>query len=214
MQLIVGMGEVGSALAEVLGVPGRDVGSFDLHADVLHVAFPWSGRFVSDVHRYQREHGADLVVVHSTVPVGTCDPYGWVHSPVRGRHPHLVESLKAFTKHAGGVRAREFDWPHTLVVHDRAEETEAGKLWELAQFGLQVRINQAIHEWCVVRGLDPDVVYRQFADTYNEGYEALGEGRFTRPVLNYMPGDIGGHCVAQNSVLLDHPLVDLVRGST
>lgn len=218
-QLVIGAGEVGTAVHAVLSGTGptliRDVGPVDAKAETLHVCFPWSERFVAEVQRYQAEHSADLVVVHSTVPVGTCDPHGWVHSPVRGRHPDLEAGLLAFTKHFGGNRAKEaaalFEAAEVNVaVHDRAAETEAGKLWELVQFGQQVLIEQQIHAWCTERGIDPDVVYREFADTYNAGYMALGHPEFTRPVLEHMPGRIGGHCVRQCAALLDHPLARMV----
>lgn len=222
--LVVGMGEVGTAVAEVLSraaeVATRDVDPVDVSpVRVMHVCIPWSDQFPRVVAGYQSDHQADLVIVHSTVPVGTCDPRGWVHSPVRGRHPHLVDALVTFTKHFGGRRAGEAakwwascgDLP--VAVHPRAAEPEAGKLWELVQFGHQVLVEQAIHQWCVDHGLDPDVVYRQFASTYNDGYQALGEYRFVRPILRHMPGPIGGHCVRQNAALLDHPLARTVARS-
>lgn len=219
VQLVVGAGEVGAAVAAVLArahhTQVRDLEPVDVQADVLHVCFPWSDRFVAEVQRCEREHGADLVVVHSTVPVGTCDPHGWVHSPVRGRHPDLAESLTAFTKHIGGRRADEAADALeaagiATTVHPRAAETEAGKLWELVQFGQQVLIEQQIDAWCVEHGLDPDVVYREFAETYNVGYSKIGLDRFVRPVLEHVPGPIGGHCIRQCSALLDHPLAEMV----
>lgn len=216
-QLVVGAGEVGAALAKVLFDAGdvavRDLAPSGLDGpfDVLHICFPWSPWFAAQVAGYQSEHGAGLVIVHSTVPVGTCDPRGWVHSPVRGRHPHLVDGLRTFVKHAGGTRAAEaaklfVAAGMTVAEHPRAAETEAGKLWELTQLGLQVKICQAIHDWCAEHGLDADVVYDDFADTYNAGYAELGEGQFVRPVLEHIPGPIGGHCVRPNAALLDHPL--------
>lgn len=218
-QLVVGAGEVGTAVHAVLSrahpVAIRDVEPVDLAADVLHVCIPWSNRFVEVVRGYQRQHLADLVVVHSTVPVGTCDSEGWVHSPVRGRHPELVDSLLTFVKHFGGARAEEaakvFEVAGCdVAVHPLAAETESAKLWELVQFGLQVVIEQEIYQWCERSGLDPDVVYRQFAEGYNDGYIAMGLSQFVRPVLEHMPGPIGGHCVRQCSVLLDHPLAAMV----
>lgn len=217
--VVLGAGEVGTAVAEVLAssssVVLRDIKPVKVRAQVLHVCIPWQSGFVSSVKTAADLHGVDLVIVHSTVPVGTCDPRMWVHSPVRGRHPNLVESLRTFTKHFGGVRASDAAelWASIsrTAVHDRAAETEAGKLWELAQYGLQVRVCQAIHEWCMARGLDPNVVYRQFAEEYNAGYTTLGYQRFVRPVLDYVPGPIGGHCVTENSYLLDHPISEIVR---
>lgn len=217
--LVLGAGQVGTAVADVLTDVGevilRDVEPTDDRADVLHVCIPWSSGFTDTVKDAVTRHRTELVVVHSTVPVGTCDPHGWVHSPVRGRHPNLAPSLRTFTKHFGGRRAAEAAdmWAPIgkTTVHPRAVETEAGKLWELVQYGLQVRVCQAIHEWCMARGLDPDVVYRQFAEEYNAGYATLGHQRFVRPVLDYVPGPIGGHCVTQNAPFVDHPAAEIVQ---
>lgn len=218
---MVGAGEVGTAVYAVLSrahpVALRDIDPVEIHAEVLDVCIPWQPGFVDIVHRYAAQHHTDLVVVHSTVPVGTCDENGWVHSPVRGRHPDLEEGVATFVKHFGGDRAdvAAKDWEVVdgvrTRVHPRAADTEAGKLWELIQFGVQVRVEKAIHEWCRQRGLDPDVVYREMAETYNDGYARLGEHRFVRPVLRHMPGPIGGHCVVENAGLIDHPLARIVR---
>lgn len=218
-QLIVGAGEVGTALHAVLSrahpTAIRDVEPVDIPAEVLHVAIPWSERFVAAVRRYEVEHGADLVIVHSTVPVGTCDPERWVHSPVRGRHPDLAESLTAFVKHVGGTRAKEAaailePAGIGVAVHDRAVETEAGKLAELAQYALQVIVEKDIHAWCEREGLNFSTVYTTFAESYNAGYEALGEHQFVRPVLRHMPGPIGGHCVMVGAKILGGWLGNLV----
>lgn len=218
--LVVGAGEVGTAVAAVLSRAHptvlRDVGPVDEVADVLDVCIPWSETFVESVAAYAIEHQARMVVVHSTVPVGVCDRQGWVHSPIRGRHPHLEEGVASFVKHFGGAGAEEsaLDWKAcgvTTAVHPRAAECEAGKLWELAQFGLQVRVEKALHTWCSERGLDPEVVYGSFAHTYNQGYEALGATHFVRPVLKHVPGDIGGHCVVPMANLLDHTIADIVK---
>lgn len=216
---MVGAGEVGSALHTVLSrsVPTglRDIAPFDGDAEVLHIAFPWSDQFVDTVHDYQAEHHAGMVVVHSTVPVGTCDPQGWVHSPIRGRHPNLAPALTAFVKHVGGARAEEAasileTAGITTMVHDRATETEAGKLWELVVYGQAVLQQQSIHAWCEQHGLDFATVYTAFRGTYNAGWAASGYPQFAQPVLEHMPGPIGGHCVRQCAALLDHPLADQV----
>ena len=214
--LVIGAGEVGTALHTVLNTRDvceiRDVDPIDYRADVIHIAFPWSDAFVEHVQRYAAEHGAELVVVHSTVPVGTCDANGWVHSPVRGRHPNLVGGLRKFVKHFGGLGAHEaaLHWPGWSRVHTFARDTEAGKIWELIQYGVQIRVEKAIHAWCAENNVDFDIVYTEFADTYNDGYTQLGEYDFVRPVLKHMPGPIGGHCVVQNASMIDHPLARIV----
>lgn len=217
MQLVIGAGEVGTAIYEVLKqaheVGIRDVDSYTPPnpVDVIHICFPYTDMFVEQVLSYQDEYDPELVIVHSTVPVGTCDVKGWIHSPVRGRHPHLFEGVMAFRKHFGGHRSLDAATIFELcgvvtVTHTNATETEAGKLWEVVQYGQQILTEKQIHAWCEEQGVDFDVVYRQFAESYNEGYQVLGEDWATRPVLRHMPGPIGGHCVVPGSRLLDHPL--------
>jgi len=219
VHLVVGAGEVGRAVHAVLSRVAqadlRDVEPVELAADVLHVCFPWSDTFVDEVRRYRREHMTDLVVVHSTVPVGTCDPQGWVHSPVRGRHPHLAEGLLTFVKHFGGQRADEaaklFEAAGCdVAVHGRAAETEAGKLWELCTYGLSIALEKAILAYCAERGLDFGVVYTAFRQAYNDGYVAMGHPEFVQPVLRHVPGGVGGHCIIPSMSLLDHPLAGRV----
>lgn len=216
-QLVIGLGEVGRALCEVLDVPGRDIDEGSgASGDILHVAIPWTDSFTEIVRGYERSYEASLVVVHSTVPVGTCDSQGWVHSPVRGRHPALAESLRVFPKWFGAEdtekrRRAASLWLWETREADTAADTEAAKLWELAQFGLQVRVTQAVYEWCEARGVDPSVVYSQFADGYNQGYQKLGDDRFTRPILDHVPGPIGGHCVVSNMAHLDHEIARIVE---
>lgn len=214
--LIVGAGEVGRALAAVLECDLRDIdpgNTAGRRYDVLHVAFPWSGAFTTTVDDYVTEHSAEHVVVHSTVPPGICDTYGWTHSPVRGRHPHLEEGIRVFVKHFGGVHAREMAKPFVdrgieTRCHASAAITEAGKLWELATLGISVRVNHEIASYCERHGLPFEEVYREFRESYNDGYRQLGHPQFTQPVLDYVPGPLGGHCVAQNAPLLDSPFVN------
>lgn len=216
-QLVIGAGEVGTSLYSVLKDAGaqvhlRDTEPLDLSASVLHICYPWSPSFVEDTLAYARHHLASLVIVHSTVAPGTCDTHHWVHSPVRGRHPRLEEGIRTFTKHVGGHYAEHAakllsDAGLRVQVHERAMECEAGKVWELVQFGLQVVVEQQVRDWCDRYGLDATEVYSDFARTYNDGYATLGEHRFIRPILDHVPGPIGGHCVTQNATLIDHALV-------
>lgn len=222
--LVIGSGEVGTALYAVLentcgeAVAIRDVDPVEGLYDVIHICIPWSDTFVDTVTRYADDHRASLVVVHSTVPVGTCDEHQWTHSPVRGRHPDLYAGLISFVKHVGGRNADVVakmltDCGMVTEVHDKAATTEAGKLWELVQFGIQVAIQKDVYAWCAENGLDGNEVYGGFAMTYNDGYRRLGEDRFIRPVIRPEASPkIGGHCVTANAEHLDHPWAKIIRG--
>lgn len=214
--VVAGAGQVGTAVAEVLGgahdVTTVDVGDEVPAADVLVVAFRWSGRFVKDVKRLEGAVGPAVTVVHSTVPVGTCRANGWVHAPVRGRHPDLEVGVRTFRMQFGGVHSRlaELVYAGCGVVsqcYERADEVEAGKLWELAQLAIQVRVQHELYDWCERNGVGPEQVYRDAAQVYNEGYRQL-DPKFVRPILDYDPGPLGGHCVAANAPLLECEFVE------
>jgi hypothetical protein len=214
--LVVGAGEVGRAIAEVLDCEARDVdGHRDEKVGTLHIAFGWSDSFVAAVIGYRDRYRPDLVVIHSTVPVGTSRRLDAVHSPVRGRHPHLADSLRTFVKFVAGPgadNAAEQMNDHgvdTVVVPDQ-ETTEAGKLWELLMFGLAVAQQKEMYRWCEERGADPAIAYAQFAETYNDGYERLGLPQLRRRIITPTAGQIGGHCVIPMSELVDHELAELL----
>ena len=218
--VIGGAGQIGHAIASVLEERHEvyrvdpPAGLYEIPSDgvhVMHVAIRWSDTFEQDVQDYIERFDPSLVAVHSTVPVGTCDRHGWVHAPVRGRHPNLAQGVNTFPMHFGGqdahIVASAFDGlVGDAILHDRAADTEAGKLWELAQLGIQARVMQEIMAYCVNHGLDFDAVYTQFAESYNAGYSVL-EPQFVRPVLEWSPPPLGGHCVAQNSPMLGSEFV-------
>lgn len=216
--LVIGAGEVGSALASVLKCDLRDIQPSEGLAPtygILHICFRFSPTFVRDVHQYTDSYGANLVIVHSTVPVGTCDPEGWVHSPVRGRHPDLRGGLTEFVKHFGGARAEEAAayWPGSLssLLHDLAATTEAAKLFELQMYGVEIAMEKEVHAFCQQNDLPFQEVYTQFASTYNAGWRRLGQSQFGKPILDHVLGPIGGHCVMPAMDLLPSVMGEYVR---
>lgn len=219
--LVIGAGEVGRALFNVLSDGDWSVGLKDLEildapADMLHICYPYDEDFAHETRHYVRHHEARVVVVHSTVKPGTCDAEGWNHSPVRGRHPDLEKSLRTFIKPVGGPDSTEvaesvygpLDLAYT--TWPRALECEVGKVFELVQYGVQIQVQREIFRVCNEMGADPEVVYTQFAHEYNHGYDRLSMWQFIRPVIEDMPGPIGGHCVVQNAGLVDSPLSRIV----
>lgn len=215
--MVVGLGEVGGAVQEVLACDGHDpfkgVMAKDLHYDVIHICFPYNQSaydFSAEVEKYKKQFTSDLVVVHSTVPVGTSSALGAVHSPIRGVHPHIAKSIRTFVKFFGGEMAEQAadifrEKGVKTYCTARSEETEAGKLWDTTQYGIFILLNKEIHLYCERYGLDYNVVYGMFNKTYNEGYSELGREEVMRPYLKYMPGQIGGHCVVQNAQILESP---------
>lgn len=208
-QLVIGCGEVGSAVAELLGSDKCDVNVSPPSSSysVLHICYPFSNAFVQSVWEYRWKYLADLVVIHSTVPVGTSKDCGAVHSPVRGKHPNLLEGLRTFVKYFGGLRAKEAaalfsDKCPTYCVPD-SNTTEALKIWDTTIYGVNIALEKEIHRWCKANCVDFRVVYEHACRTYNDGYRNLGHPEFSKYVLQHSDGKIGGHCVGANVRFLD-----------
>lgn len=202
-QVVVGAGQVGRAIAEVLGdVDLVDTEGPQRRADVLHICFPWTPSFEPDVRAHRRKSKSKLTIIHSTVPVGTSRRLQAVHSPVTGRHPRLTESIRVFPKFFGGPRAADaaalFRAVDILTIEvPEAETTEAGKLWQTLQFGWLVALQKEAYRFCEAVGAEPAVAYDLFNAVYNTGYKALGE-TWHLPLLEDVPGPIGGHCIVPN----------------
>ena len=165
--LIVGMGEVGIALEAVLK-SYHDIHTYDAEdprrrdeffstlkddVDVLHICFPYSDQFNMCVQSYQERIQPRYTVIHSTVPVGTSKALECYHSPVRGVHPHLAESMKNFTTYLAGPTdyfiSQYFMDAGICVCHiDNSDETEAGKLWSLAAYAWSILLEKELHQYC------------------------------------------------------------------
>ena len=218
--LVIGLGEVGQAIFDCLETCYSPKG-YDLkkggelgRCKFLHICIPYSEDFITTVHTYTYEVMPKLVIVHSTVPMGTCRELEKaisipvVHSPVRGTHPRIVNSLFVFPKHFGGVCAREaaniFKKCNVpVVVHDKSETTEALKLWDTTMYGWMILIEKEIHQWCQDNGLPFDEIYTEPNKEYNAGYIKMGRPEVVRPFLKHIDGPCGGHCIQSNATLLD-----------
>jgi len=211
--LIIGCGEVGTAIKKVLRLC-KEVDSIDVgeareqQYDFVHICFPYTKSFIRGVIKYKLKYlrGNGILVVHSTVPVGVCRLLYAVHSPLEGRHPHLAESVTTFKKYFSGPRAeivaKEFrDCGVKTQTVSLQENTEAAKLWSTTQYAWFVILNKEIHSWCRRNGIDFDFVYNEYNRNYNESYERMGED-FVKPILKYTKGRIGGHCLIPNCKLL------------
>jgi len=217
--LVIGLGEVGTAIASILGCDGIDKGQTARHKSYkfLHICFPYTDEFIRFVKSYQFQYSPDFIIVHSTVPVGTCKQINAVHSPVTGRHPDLVEGIKTFTKFFGGQDAficsdlfREKGIK--TKCYARSEITEAMKLISTTYFGLNVMIEKEIYAWCERNDLPFKEVYSTNNEDYNRGYTELHCPQFVRPNLEHIAGEIKGHCIINNLDLIkDFPLAELLK---
>ena len=210
--VVVGLGEVGKPLLELLSgchkAVGLDVspaGDRIGHVDVMHVCYPFEIRdFVAETVRYIDWLNPRITIINSTVAVGTtraiADRTGAVvvHSPVRGKHVRMRDELLKYTKFVGAVdpasgkyAAAHFE---SIGMQTRVlatpEATELAKLAETTYFGLLIAWAQEVERYCDLLGPE-----------YDDVVSFYEEVAFFPPV-KYVPGIIGGHCVMPNIEIL------------
>ena len=222
--LVVGLGEVGGPLLEILRgahqAVGRDIEDRIFEGvQVLHLCFPYTSDFVSSAARYVSLYEPEVVVVNSTVlpgttravqeKTGTCA----VYSPVRGKHARMTEELRHYRKFVAGTSAQvvalvEDHFAAAGMTTQRMSSPEAlelAKLLETTYFGVLVAWAQEMDRFA--DAVDTD---------YWETIDFFEEIDFLPPV-GFQPGYIGGHCVMPNLELLEQvrssPFIDVMRES-
>ena len=221
--LIIGAGEVGRALQKILkprhkiivrDKKGSLLGSFE----VLHIAYPWTKNFQKDTKKYIAEYSPKLVIIHSTVPVGTTRKIGEgaVHSPIFGPHPNLEKGIRTFVKYFGGKKAKEAAVVFSKLgiqtkSFPKPETTELLKLLDTAYYAWNIIFAKEVARICKEQELDFDEVYTTPNASYNEGYKKLGKPNVIRPILQPIRGPIGGHCVIPNAEFFDDWLTRTIR---
>ncbi|MEM2703873.1 MAG: GDP-mannose dehydrogenase [Candidatus Bathyarchaeia archaeon] len=228
--LVVGLGEVGQSLFELLRESGKfEVYGYDLDEgkmrevgqsaalpdgfDVMHVCIPCHEKegFVNIVAGYVERFKPKLVIINSTVAPGTTmDVHRRIegrclvaHSPIRGVHKsleHMRWELKRWTKYIGGV-------------DDKSAEA-AGKHLEKAGFKTKVLkscletelaklFETTYRAWMIACFQEMHRISRHFGADFDDVVDFIEDThrvRLDRPVM--FPGVIGGHCLIPNTELL------------
>jgi len=221
--LIIGFGEVGKALYEVLK-EYHDITIIDRNnqntqienVEIMHITFPYSNEFEKEVSKYQQLYNPRYTVIHSTTPVGTCRKLNSLHSPVRGKHPYLSKSLLTFEKMLGGENSDEvadyFRRAGIKILLFRKQETsELAKLLDTLYYGVCIEFAKEVERLCNKHKVPFSEVYVLSNMSYNEGYERLNCPEFIRPVLLPLQKKIGGHCVLENTELVDSLFAEFIK---
>ena len=217
--LIVGLGEVGSALLEIVkgvydavGYDIKNPSELPEKVDMLHVCFPYTENFAKVVVDYAEQTCPVLVLIESTVLPGTTHLIAErlkakalvVHSPVRARKADGFKwGLFNYTKFIGATDERGAslakEYYESLGFKTRVckspEETEFAKLLDLSYFGLMLGWNQEMRRIAETCNLNfDDLASFLEPNTIESGF------RFPRPV--YDGKQIGGHCIIPGIQLL------------
>ena len=207
--LVVGLGEVGAPIMEVLSsahhVTGRDIVDVEVErVEILHVCYPFTEGFVNTTREYVARYRPAVVVVNSTVVPGTSRAIELVtrtptvYSPVRGKHTEMTAELRRYVKFVAGsdeasVASVESHFRAAGITTARMAPTaqlELAKLLETSYFGVLIAWAQEMDRFSAAVGGDYWDLFAFFDEI-----DVLPRARFE-------PGFIGGHCVMPNLELL------------
>lgn len=233
--LVIGYGEIGQAIEANLKTTGKlkvwhrdKKPGFVQHKNIeaLHICYPYSKDFIDITQNYIRQYDPRLVIVYSTVPVGTCDALGndVVHSPVEGRHPDLTESVHRGMRWMGSKNKKALALAQNLWLDaglnitpvNSSQATELLKLTSTTLYGINLAFADYRAKVAAELGVNYEL-FKSWDSDYNDMYKSLGyAAKFQRYVLDAPNGKIGGHCVVPNAELLyaQYPdeLVNIVKG--
>jgi UDP-N-acetyl-D-mannosaminuronate dehydrogenase len=225
--VVVGMGEVGKPLLELLS-KSHDAIGVDItppqqlpdRVDVLHICYPFEIKdFLGESERYINMFQPEITIINSTVAVGTTRAVAErtsaavVNSPVRGKHVRMLEDMGKYSKFVGALdapaarKAAEHFASAGLktTVLSCPEATELAKLTETTYFGVLIAWAQEVERYCDKVRAD-----------YSEVTSFYDEIKFF-PSVKYFPGVIGGHCVMPNIEILSKldssPMLTAIKSS-
>ena len=241
--LVVGLGEVGRPLFELLDESGKFiVFGFDTDkskmqslrqttlpnkVDIIHICLPCSNKskFVDIVTSYIGKFEPKLVIVNSTVPLKTTIGIHEkssnclvAHSPVRGVHKnpeYMKWELKRWTKYVGGANAEAADAARN---HFEKLDLKTKVLKSCTETELAKLFETTYRAWMIACFQEMHrISNRVGADFANvvDFIEDTHRIRSDRPVM--FPDVIGGHCLIPNVELLlegyDSKLLRLILDS-
>lgn len=218
--LIIGAGEVGKALKEVIskfhGTLLRDIEPIDIGTggiEVLQICYPDHEGFVETTNRYINQYNPALTIINSSLPIGTCDQFDEkvVYSPIRGRHNRfnikgertegLESDIPKYIKFVFGsdkyrkIAASYFRECGIECYDLDCENRKSGELIKLlsnVHMGLEIAWRQECERILNNYGVSP-FLYYTWESSYNQGYEKCGDPHLIRPQMK--PDLIGGHCI-------------------
>ena len=227
--LVVGLGEVGRPLFELLDesgcfiVHGIDLDEAKMskvgqhkkdlpkEVDVMHVCIPCANqeKLTNTVANYARQFKPKLVIINSTVMPGTtkevskCCECFVAHSPVRGVHEsleHMKWELKRWTKYVGGANAKAGE---AARQHFEKLGLKAKALKGCAESELAKLFETTYRVWMITCFQEMHRISRHFKTDFDDTVDFLEDThrvRLDRPIM--FPGVIGGHCLIPNVELL------------
>ena len=231
--IILGMGEVGETLFDLLVERGIDCVGIDLDSskcknysentiiqnpEYLHVCLPGElSQFVDiSINWINKIEEIKVVVVHSTVKPGTTkniqekSNIPILFSPIRGVHKRFLVDIKKYTKFISSDD-KQIDSKIKLDLEKRFEKVDWMSTTKTAELA-KILVDTTYYGWLINYAQitkmiceKEDVDFDEMWKFADEIHENLGN----RPKM--YPGIIGGHCVIPNLSLVEDKNLDVIK---
>jgi UDP-N-acetyl-D-mannosaminuronate dehydrogenase len=231
--IILGMGEVGSTLFELLVERGFNCVGIDSdkpkcrnysenslikNPEYLHVCLPGELIEFSEItiKWIKKIMGLQVVIIHSTVQPGTTkyiqDRFDLpiLFSPIRGVHKRFLEDIKKYTKFISSDKV-EINHKIKLEIEKRFQKIQWMSTTKTAELA-KILVDTTYYGWLInyaqITKMICDVEKIDFDEMWrfaDEIHENLGN----RPKM--YPGIIGGHCVIPNLNLIKYDNLDIIK---
>jgi len=228
MELVIGVGEIGSALQQLfeknhVAVAGIDVDSslsFGIPRDItqLHICIPYSSSFISSVNTFYDKWTPTSIVIHSTIKPGTTkilheclSQSNLVYSPIRGVHARMLQDLERYTKFYSGYSGTDLS-PFLECFKEQCNLRVQAFSTPLALELAKIVLGTSYYGWIIAYGQLVDKICTTYNLNYDELWsftEEIHQTLGNRPKTYVDPKGIGGHCVLQNLDLIEDDLPEV-----
>lgn len=235
--VILGMGEVGSTLFELLSSTTQLIGNdidpkkckinypedeypYDLY--FLHVCIPYTNDFFHFFDEAAGKYKPKAIIIHSTVPPGTASKIQAVYdipiisAPTRGVHRRFLEDMKRYTKFYS--YDEKFFGDETIFefekrLHNAGLKCEVMPTTTTCELA-KILTDTTYYGWLITYAQ----ITKLICDKYGVDYDEMW--KFAKEIQEYLgnrpkmyPGFIGGHCVMPNLELIEgNHHFDTVKG--
>jgi len=231
--IILGMGEVGSTLFELLVQRGFNCVGIDndkskcknyfestpiKNPEYLHICLPGElNEFIEIVANWIKKiNGLQVVMIHSTVRPGTTknlqDKFDLpiLFSPVRGVHKRFLDDMNKYTKFISSDKA-EINPKIKLELEKRFQKIQWMSTTKTAELA-KILVDTTYYGWLINYAQITKIICDKEKIDFDEMWkfaDEIHENLGNRPKM--YPGIIGGHCVIPNLNLVKYDNLDIIK---
>jgi UDP-N-acetyl-D-mannosaminuronate dehydrogenase len=231
--IVLGMGEVGETLFDLLVERGIDCIGIDLdnskcknysentiikNPEYLHVCLPGElTQFIEITSNWiSKIDGVKVVLIHSTIKPGTTkniqekSKIPILYSPVRGVHKRFLDDIKKYTKFISSDD-KQVDLKIKLDLEKRFEKVDWMSTTKTAELA-KILVDTSYYGWLINYAQITKMICEKEGVDFDELWkfaDEIHENLGNRPKM--YPGIIGGHCVIPNLSLIEYENLDMIK---